>query len=296
MPGLTVLPTRTAASIGREKVELAAAADDVHYLLTAEWNRAADAIVAMAARLGLGDGTTAGSIEALLRSINTPSQRSTLYPNFADFDDFGELLSTTPNRWILDTGASGSGAIIAADTAPADTRGFGWATLTTANLASSYADLYRRHNLVRGDHNPVFRARVRLPTTFANATTLFGFRELSDLSYAKIGTNASGEWTAAIKSNAGASTSSLTTIPGVTAPSAGGIYDLRIELSGGQSVSFYMKPDGGTEELVASADIVSHPNSLPDAADVLSWGARIDRVASTSAIWVDYIDVRGEAT
>lgn len=69
MTGLLVLPTKTAGSIGQVKNTLP---EDVgvefdldYYETAAEAERQKDALIAMAARLGLGDGTTPGSFEAM---------------------------------------------------------------------------------------------------------------------------------------------------------------------------------------------------------------------------------------
>lgn len=69
MTGLLVLPTKTAGSIGQVKntlpEDVGVEVDLDYYETAAEAERQKDALIAMAARMGLGDGTTPGSFEAM---------------------------------------------------------------------------------------------------------------------------------------------------------------------------------------------------------------------------------------
>lgn len=73
MTGLLVLPTKTDGSIGRVKntlpEDVGVEFDPDYYESAAEAERAKDALIATASRLGLGDGTTPGSFEAMKRGF-----------------------------------------------------------------------------------------------------------------------------------------------------------------------------------------------------------------------------------
>lgn len=66
---LVVLPSRTDDSVGRIKADLREAENLVNYLRAKEYNALADAVVAVCQQVGLGDGTTPGSIEKRIREL-----------------------------------------------------------------------------------------------------------------------------------------------------------------------------------------------------------------------------------
>lgn len=72
---LTTLPTKTDLSIGRVKTdrspEGAPAVNLSHDVPAPEWERVKDAIVANASTIGLGDGSTSGSLEQRLQTVET---------------------------------------------------------------------------------------------------------------------------------------------------------------------------------------------------------------------------------
>lgn len=67
--GLTSIPTRTDGSIGREKLDATPAVDLARSLPAGEYNRLADALIAVSTAVGLGNGSTPGSIEMRLAAL-----------------------------------------------------------------------------------------------------------------------------------------------------------------------------------------------------------------------------------
>lgn len=71
--GLTSIPTRVSGSLGATKVDLNAFTYSTGVLPSGEWNNAAQAIAEVAPQVGLIDGSTTGSIQAWVYSVQSSS-------------------------------------------------------------------------------------------------------------------------------------------------------------------------------------------------------------------------------
>lgn len=71
--GLTSLPTRVSGSLGATKVDLNVFTYSTGVLPSGEWNNAAQAIFEVCEEVGLADGSTTGSLKAIVNSLQSSS-------------------------------------------------------------------------------------------------------------------------------------------------------------------------------------------------------------------------------
>lgn len=282
MPGFDSLPTRTTGSLGPTKVTKSPPTDNVGSISAIDWNAAMDALMTLATRLGLADGSTAESIERALRRGAPVDGR------FSFFDDFNALRSgaSAEEPWAEYTGGTGSvDGVIDADTAPADEFGFGVLKLS-APATSDYAGIVHRGDPLRPSvHDPEFVARVRMPDTFGDCKVEIGFADQANTSYLRLATTAAGAWEVQARSEVNA-TADTVGLDG-DAPVAGSWVEVRITLIDG-AVAIYV--DGEARALSAALDA----NSIPQGVDVLSWQCTASEVSSPGgSIYVDWMGVSG---
>ena len=88
MAGLTVLPTQTEGSVGQTKTDAVAVPNHRNYVPMTEWNALVDAVVKLCESVGLGDGSSAGTLMAALPSNWIPAPAAAINANF-DAADIG---------------------------------------------------------------------------------------------------------------------------------------------------------------------------------------------------------------
>src|SRR5512139_2270889 len=127
---ITIIPTEQSGSLGPDKTDRYPIPDTSDELRSAEWNVAKKAVAQTSAAVGLGDGTTDGSLEQRARrALNAPSASS----RWSIVDDFFDpaLNLAADARWQAQivAGATLTGPL-GANTDPASLDGFGWAIIT----------------------------------------------------------------------------------------------------------------------------------------------------------------------
>lgn len=284
--GLTVLPTKIDTSIGRPKSDRTpdgAPPPDLDFDAPAlEFERMKQAIVDNAAAIGLGDGSTSGSLEA---RVGTPIG-ATRYRHVDDFTSLRASAADGPNETVL--AVNGTATTPNAAFEPQITQGFGWVNLVVPNSAGASARIQFRVDLIHGGQNPIFRGRIRLPATLADATPLVGLADAGDFSYARLFVNTGGFWVTSVKSsNGGSNNDTVTAVAAVAAAT----YDVRIEVTGATQARFFIQEVGQSEVDLGTENTV---DTIPDALDTLGNFAQIDRVAGIGTLSIDWWDVEGD--
>jgi hypothetical protein len=276
MAGLTAIPTRTTGSLGPTKVDEAAAADNVHSIAASDWNAAAAAIVAIAERLGINDGSQPGTLEDMILAASSD--------RFGFFDDFAALNSHAEGPWeILVSGTGSDDGITDAASAPAS--GFGWRKLSVG-AGAGYAFLQSRQNLmVLSTHGPVeLRARVKLPVTLASAVAAVSLSDVAYGSQVALQTTVGGAWEVYAISAAGGNddTQAVTNVT----PSAGGVVEIRMLLSDG-AVSIYI------DDVLCELAAPLASDAVPQGADPLAALLACTYAAGADSMSVDYVALTG---
>jgi len=221
--GLTSLPVQVDGELGVDKEDRVAPRDRVHTVPADEYNELKKAVAGMVQALGLGDGSTADSLEAVGLAVNAPVGRP---GRMVVVDDFIELLSTG-ERWTFVSG-DGSPAIIDGNNAVAKAGGAGILVLGSVSEGSEAA-IIDVTKWFSGWNWPRFRARIRTPNL--GDPFIVGMGDNSDSSSfgaaATMTPTASG-WDCKTIGGAGTETTSAQG----TAPSVGVWYAIAIELDG----------------------------------------------------------------
>lgn len=291
---ITVIPTETSGSLGGDKKDRFPIPDTDDEMRSAEWNAAKKGVAQATAAIGLGDGSSDGSLEQRSRrALNAPSASG----RWCFSDDFGDppTLLEADDVWQAQVVSGGSGAgPIGADTVPASTRGYGWYSLIVDSTVNASYRLVHRGNTARATMNPILRTRIRTPASFANAKAMVGFDiQAGGATYARAYVSVAGKWVCECGSAAGTGTASVTT---ATDAIVNTIYEVRIEVDATNlAVRFYVREDGQSSfTLLTTITNVSHANAPPRTTDMMSWFVSIDRVASTGGtMYVDYVEVEG---
>lgn len=276
MAGLTAIPTRTTGSLGPTKVDEAPPADNVRSVSASDWNAAAEAIVAIAERLGINDGSQPGTIEDMILAASAD--------RFGFFDDFIALNSHAEGPWeILVSGTGADDGITDAASAPAS--GLGWRKLSVG-AGVGYTFLQSRQNLVvLSTHGPIeLRARVQLPATLASASAAISISDVAYGSQVALQTTAGGAWEVYAISAAGGNddTQAVTNI----VPSAGGVVEIRMLLSDG-SVSVYI------DDVLCELAAPLASDAVPQGADPLAVLVACLYAAGADSVSVDYVALTG---
>lgn len=108
---LTFLPTRTSGSLGADKIDINIKPYSSGILPAGEWNNAAQAIAEMAPQVGLGDGSTPGSLQAFANSVASSSIMLTVATSSLPG---ARVLTAGSNVSIIDSGPGGTITISAA--------------------------------------------------------------------------------------------------------------------------------------------------------------------------------------
>lgn len=276
--GIETIASKTPESIGLPVVDRPRALGRVPKYETSaeEWERFKDALIEGQTAIGLEDGTTTDSLEAMAHGLNAPSAGRAYYvgPGVGGAEDF----FSKPASWTEDV-ASGTVTELLASNTDADT-GSGWVKLTATGVGHT-ADYFSRH-FVRGDHSPVFRARVKLSTTPANCDFVIGLYALdAPESYAVLEASG-GFWNALAKSFNNAETVEFATTAVV--PTAGW-HDIRIEIDDGDEVRYYVD------------DALAHTftgGGVPRTSDQFAVDFFVSRAAGAGGFMVvDWCEVRG---
>ncbi len=200
---------------------------------------------------------------------------------FNVFDDFLSLETDASQRWVQTVGSGGALAILNGISVPTEGEGFGWLQLSATSTGGSVAQLVGRHDLISPAANPIARCRVKLPAVLDDASFTFGF-EASDLSsFACIG-NLSGDWVVQAESSEGGGGVSSETL-GTPTPVASQIYDLRVELTNGADIRYFID-----DELVFTLD-----QSVPEDGDLLNLLLRLGQTTDGGVAVVDYAHAEG---
>jgi len=223
--GLTSLPLQVDGELGVDKVDRVAPRDRVHTVPADEYNALKNAVAGMVQALGLGDGSTADSLEAVGLAVNAPVGRP---GRMVVVDDFIELL---PDRWFKVDGSSN--AILSGASAVAKANGAGILELLAVSEGEEAAiidgDAAEVRPWFNGWNWPRIRARIRTPNL--GAPFIIGMGDDSDASAfgaaATITPTASG-WDCETIGASGTETNSAQG----SAPTTGTWYDIAIELDG----------------------------------------------------------------
>jgi hypothetical protein len=171
--------------------------DRVHYWSASEWNAMRDAIVEIGARMGLGDGSIAGSLESV---AHDPASAARL------FEDF--LALGPPAGWTTIAGGTTVAFAGPADAALADGRTLGVQRITSTAGAQTGV-VHHTTAVICGAASSliVMRAKARLKAASAE----FGFVPIADVSTLTFGIsirkNGAG-WSVRSSSSLGTSASS----------------------------------------------------------------------------------------
>lgn len=244
-------------------------------------------------RAGFPNGYPFGyfaELDALLRnsvSGGAPVPGATTYVYNDDFTALRAAAADGPN--IVTLAGGGTATTPNLGFSPQNFQGFGWVNLTVPNVAGASARIALRVDMIGGGggQDPVFRARVRLPPSFANAAPLFGLAEAADLSYARLFVNAGGFWVRSVQSaSGGASNDTITAIAALTSAT----YDVRIEITATLTARFFVQQLGGVEVDLGTENVAT---TIPNLLDRLAPFSQIDRVAGVGTLSLDFWDVRG---
>lgn len=281
--GLTSLPSRSVGSLGPTKIDPKSRTPNVRSVHADEWNEAMDRVVELADTVGLEDGTTEGSLVETLRLADAP----TITRRWSFFDDFEVDGTLSTGNWTVTQTNGGYQSPGAIGTSESD--GFGWIEIYCLNSGGANASLDGNNAVVRADRDPTFRARIKLPSSLAATQVFFGLRDsTSDAHYARAFTSLAGAWWLACDSPSG--TPSLAN-SGVSA-TAGGVYEVRIALTGGTSATLAVRADGSAEWLVIAT--VSTAASIPSGANALRPFFKIERASGGGELRVDWCHVEGD--
>lgn len=103
MPGFTEIPTETDGSLGRNKSDIDAVPNYEQFVPAAEWNTIKSTVAILAERLGLNDGSQAGTIEEFLVAVAADPIHgldSGRYQLAEDFQfDSGAFVFSLPPTW-----------------------------------------------------------------------------------------------------------------------------------------------------------------------------------------------------
>lgn len=148
--GLTTLPTTADDSVGRDKADRAPAPNLNEYITASEWNEVKNRVVEIANALGLGDGSTVGSVEEALLTAAPSLQfgRELMRWNKTDTSQF----ESTAFDHARSTGVTG-----------------GSSTLTVVNTSPFYTGNVLRvtyTNLEGGSMYPVLESELTLPDRY----------------------------------------------------------------------------------------------------------------------------------
>lgn len=197
------------------------------------------------------------------------------------FDDF--FKATADVVWKHTVASAGEINELDGSHADAD-EGVGWIQLVSPTGADT-ATLRCDREFVRGDHSPVFRARVKVSADAAHGLPRFGLYSSADAgasaAFLEI-TGAGSVWRANCASVAGGGSASQTT----TVVATPGWHDLRIEVDAGSAVRFYV------DDVLISTLITA--NAMPRAADRMApYFTTTFGQGSGGSYVIDYVDIRG---
>lgn len=274
---LTTLPDKTDSSLGRAKIARPSAAfprvTDKDFEVDApELEQIKDAILENGAALGLGDGTTVGSLE---EHRQIPASLA-----WAWNDDF-HLAPELATQWTETLGAAGTQGIMAAD-ALGGAGSAGVLNLTATGVGDT-AQLAWTTESITPTSNPIFRARVLLGTVTADLSFFIALTGQGDTDLAQFShSGGDGFWLLEAASSTG----------GVGDSAGGGTvlgstwYDLRLEIDTGSEVRFY-----ADDSLIGTINTV---NAVPRSGDRLGVRMLAQRGAGAGGFaLIDYVDVRG---
>lgn len=268
---LAALPTRTVGSLGLRKVDARPAADESTTLGARTWNRACDRIVELARVVGDVDASPSSSVEDAVRALNAPAAERDRWAFVAD-------LESMPSALQLTTGSGGTAAVLDAEEMSSGD-GLGVVKLT-ATTPSDTAGLVGSSRWVRGSHGATFRASVNW--NLGGQLNCGLYDNVGFQSYAFLDTQAGPVWRALSASASGAGVGFETTAVAVTA----GWHDIRIEITAGVSVGFYVD-----DVLISTLD---GAGDVPDATDAMAVYILANYAASGSEVLVRHVEVTGD--
>jgi hypothetical protein len=275
---LISLPTTADSSAGRDKVDRDTPDNDVDIISAANWNAVKNAVVQMAAMLGLGDGSTPGSIAAR----NDPFSSFIVREDFINDDVAGDLATAGVVTAALQTTAPDSpGRDMTAGILRVESGG---GQFDTGTVLSPNRSIYR-------GHSPRFRARMVIPDM-----SLVGIR----IGLTDGGSWTRGAWFAMYDTGIGRITTGAGNAFefGLAEPALdeGGVLDLEIvvdENGGSPTVTHRARRAdiGGPWVTLGTFDDAA---SIVESADRLGWGVEVlSQTAASVAVLVDFVEIEG---
>lgn len=276
---LTTLPTKTDASLGRLKADRPSpfprVTDQDFEVDAAEWERNKDSEIANATAIGLGDGTTAGSLEA---RAALPSSASF----FEHSDDF-EWKNT--DRWSETLGGGGvSPSVMEGSNAAALASGAGAGILLFDSTGAAQAiDFFHTAQPYNSNMGITFRGRFRTLSAFANLTWDVGFSDTARTSYCRMYVNGAGNWVCEADSatGGGPQEQEVTAVAAVVST----WYTLEIVLDDGVDAEF--KVNGTTVAFISVAA------ALPQSGDKFGPFVRVNWLAGNDNLLCDEVEMVG---
>ena len=273
--GLTEIPTLVDHSLGRTKVDAGPIPNRDKFWPADEINKTRKAIAEMAASLGLGDGTTQGTLEQLAKAINDPAGARP--GSFAWMDDFLNLSSQV---WSQTT--AGGGSITNSEggdpIASAADGGVGLVYLAGSS-GSDVAKLESARTLM-GGHSLRWETRFRTRDV-SEGSFILGVGEEGGPSWCFLEKGTLSGWKFWCQSSAAGGGDKFDDVGSIADDTW---YELRIEIDAASEARAYV--DGA---LLATLSA-----NVPRAGDILPLLCQyIQDTASGTGIFVDYVDVRG---
>ena len=277
---LTTLPTEVDGELGVDKADVDAPRDRVHTLPGDEWNTLKKAVAELVQAVGLGDGSTFGSLEAMIAAVGSPLASSA----FSLVDDFWKIDS---DAWTETETAAGTVSLLDGSAAAETGEQIVGAIELSTGVVADYASLIDSSLFFTGEEYPVFQARIKTPSAFTNADFILGLGNVAGGSHTREVTlqpTATG-WDAVSQGSGG----STTTSDAGTAPSVSTWYDVKVAIipatgEGNITAVFYVD-----DVLIATHGVILR---VPDGDDDLGRFVSLNGTGTAArTARVDFIDL-----
>lgn len=270
--GLTSIPTEVDNSLGRDKQNIDAPENYAIQPVAGEYNVLKHAIKGLCDSVGLGDGTTQGSLEQLARAVNDPAGARP--DDFVLIDDF-YLLDT--DRWTEREIATGDASICVGNSGDGSDHGAGL-LLLNCSAVNDEAGVIETNKFINGGHSPRITTYLKTPGGASDELTFGLVDTWPSPTYYAYFRNSSGAWSIYSKSANSDSDTGLGTCAINT------YYKLSIEIDDDSEARFYVD-----DVLIGTLD---GTDAIPTASNELGCFVNVKQAGSPLWCYIDYIDLR----
>lgn len=274
---ITKILTTADDSAGSDKVDARPVASRAVQFTAAEWNNVKNAVIAILGHLGMGDGSTVGS---LIR--DWLGNRGISNPAIGYREDFIAVSKAAAGDIEYTDAVTGTGTCtIGTGTGTGDGIGH---VVNTVGAGAGTSSFRGTHATISPKVAPEYRFRFKTPATFANLTGYVGLRDSAGTSRATLGWNATGDLISHVASTTGGGTTGdVDTGVNLVADTW---YEGRVVVADNVQTDLYLN-----DVLVQS---VAGATTRLRTGDLVAHYQRVDFVAATGgSLRVDWYELRG---